>query len=380
MSKKRKKGLRKDGFYCVYFGALAAALALILLGTVWLMGYLREYESAQPVYVARDVAKLFEDRDFDALYNMDSSAGQIAEGDKAFYVENLDGIAQGRDVQWSEAFSEDADVRRYNVTLDGERFASFTLVPSGKTTRRGHRLWTLGSVTTNVSVEATPEPTETPPPEPTPTPAPLSQVRVTAPRGYAVAVDGVPLSAENAEVAERALYEDGFLPEGVASPVLITYTYGAMTEVPVVTATDDAGAEAALVQTGEHAWSCGLRQNAAYQAQYAEAVLSLGEKIARYTSKDGSKDAILKYCAKDSPARNVFNNLSNQYATPHSAVAVQNAAAGEFYQLSPDCFTCRVTFDYMMKTKDGVKTDPTAYTFCIIVQGETGKLYNLLMS
>ena len=380
MSKKsKKKGLLADRFYRIYFVALAAALVLILIGTVWLMGYLREYESAQPVYVAQDVAKLFEDRDFDALYAMDSAANQIAGGDRDFYVENMNELAQGKTVEWSEAFSTETDVHRYNVTLDGERFATFTLVPNGQRTRRGHPLWTLGSVVSNVAVQATPEPTPVPP-EATPAPVAVSQVWVTVPRGYTVTVDGAPLSADNAELTEKPMYEEGFLPDGVVNPTLVTYGYGASTQAPAVSAMDETGMAVTLSQTAENAWSCGLPQNTAYQNQYTEAVLSLGEKIARYTSKDGSKDAILKYCAKDSPARNVFNNLSNQYATPHSDIAFQNEHAGEFYALSPDCFTCRVTFDYLMKTRDGVKTDPTAYTFCIVVQGDTGKLYNLLMS
>ena len=107
--------------------------------------------------------------------------------------------------------------------------------------------------------------------------------------------------------------------------------------------------------------------------------LALAQRIARFTSKDGSKDAILKYCAKDSPVRTKFNDLSNTYATPHSDIAFQNESVTEFYAISDDCFTCHVTFDYLMKTKAGVKTDHTTYTFCVVKQGGSGKLYNLLM-
>ena len=80
------------------------------------------------------------------------------------------------------------------------------------------------------------------------------------------------------------------------------------------------------------------------------------------------------------PARTVFNNLSNQYATPHTDIAFQNEVVDQFYSLSEDCFTCHVSFDYLLKTKVGVQTDPAAYTFCIIQQDGNGRLYNLLMS
>lgn len=378
MSKKKKKHLLDYRFYRVYFTVLGAALVLILGFTVWLMGYLREVESAQPGYVAQDVARLFVEKDFDSLYDLDSAARSISDGDRDFYVENLSEIAQGKTVQWSEGFSEVEDQRKYNVTLDGERFASFVLVPSGQTTRRGQRLWTLGYVTTNVAVqEAAPTPTV---PVVTPTPAPVSRLRVTAPQGYIVSVDGEELTAENAARSESPLFEEGFLPASVAMPVMVTYDYGSMSENPQVAVTDLFGSPVQVTMTADNVYSCTLPQSAALQQSYGEAVMSLAKKIAKYTSKDGSKNAILSYCAKDSPARTVFNNLSNQYATPHSEVAFQNEAVGEFYEMSADCFTCRVTFDYLMKTRDGVKTDPTAYTFCITGTGSDIKLYNLLMS
>ena len=379
MIKKKKKRLLDSRFYRVYFVVVAAALVAILVFTVWLMGYQREYESAQPIYVAQDVARLFEQKDFADLYALDSAAERVSGGDRDAYVENLTELAAGKDVQWSEGFSETDDRHTYNVTLDGDRFASFTLVKSGRATRRGHPLWTLGYVTTNVAVEETP--VETPEPTSAPTPAPAAQVRVTALRGYTVYVDGVALTVENSAMTEKPLYEEGFLPENVGNPVLVTYEYGVPdAAAPEVVVTDTFQSPMPLKQTAENTWVCGMTESEAFKSQFAEASLTLAKNIAKYTSKDGSKDAILKYCAKDCPARTVFNNLSNQYATPHSQVTFQNENVGEFYQLSDDCFTCRVTFDYLMKTKDGVKTDPTAYTFCIVMSGDSGKLYNLLMS
>ena len=82
MSKTKKTNLLDSKFYRIYFSCLAAAVMLILLGTVWLMGVLRDVESAQPIYVARQVARLFEDKNFADIYALDKSAGQIAQGDK----------------------------------------------------------------------------------------------------------------------------------------------------------------------------------------------------------------------------------------------------------------------------------------------------------
>ena len=106
--KKKKKSILKSRFYQVYFALVLLALIAIAIGTVWLNGVLRDYESAQPVYVAEDVAKLFEDSDFDALYALDTSAQQVSEGDKAFYVDSMNDIVAGKEVAWTESFSSDS--------------------------------------------------------------------------------------------------------------------------------------------------------------------------------------------------------------------------------------------------------------------------------
>lgn len=374
--KKKKKRLLDSRFYRVYFTVIGVVLLLILMGTVWLMSYLRDLESAEPIYVARDVAALFEKGDFENLYRMDGSAAAIAGDDPFFYVENLRELTAGKAVDWAEVFTEDPDKHRYTVTLDGERFAAFTLVPkpNGETNRRGHRLWTLGTLYTYVAVEEPPAPTPTPEPQ-----VQLTQCRVTAPSTYTVAVDGVTLNADNATVTESPLYEEGFLPYDVQAPMLLTYEYGSESDSPHVTVTDDMGGAVTPTQTGENTYGCTLRDDEMLKAQYSEAVYKLAQKIARYTSRDGSKGSVTQYCAPDSPARTTFNNLSNQYATPHSAVNFENPVVAEFHALSDTCFTCRVSFDYQLKTRDGIRTDPTAYTFCIIIQGKDPKLYNLLM-
>ena len=385
--KKRKKSILKSRFYQVYFALVALALVLIVIGTVWLMGTLRDYESAQPVYVAEEVAKLFEAGDYDIIYTLDDSAKQFeSEEDKAFYVQSMHDIADGRLVGWQEAqFASTETEKQYTVTLDGERFASFTLVPSGLTTSRGRTLWTLGSITTNVTLEESPGEAEPEAPadavegEPEPEAPEGYAIKITAPSTYTVTVDGVNLDHANSNAVDTAMFPEDFLPPTVQSPILTEYTYMAGSQAPEVLVTDASGASIPVSQGEDGAWTCALQENTEFKNQYSDAALGLAKRIARFTSRDAGKDGILSVCAKDSPARNVFNNLSNTYATPHSDLAFQNEAVSDFYVLSDDCFVCRVSFDYLLKTSNGVKTDPTAYTFCIIRQGNSGKLYNLMM-
>lgn len=376
-AKKKKKSIWKSRFYRVYFALVAVALVGIAAGTVWLRGLLRDYEAAQPVHVAKEVAALFENADYDALYAVDTAAPALSGGDKAFYVKSLTELTRGGDVAWSEAFSASEDERKYSVTLNGERFATFTLVPSGQTDRRGNRLWTLGGVTTAVTLR---EPDPEPEPEATAEPEKTWQCHLTAPEGYAIAVDGEPLDLEGAKVGEKALFEDGFLPVGVPNPVIVEYQFAATSVTPAITAADDTGAAATVNLSADKAltWEVPLREEAGYRDQFTGAALALGKRVAKFISRDSGKQAIQKICAPGSPAETIFENLSNTFTTPHTGVDIRNEAASQFYKLSDDCFTCHVTFDYVLYTKDGERVYPTAYTFCVIQQDGKGWLYNML--
>ena len=378
MSRKKKKRIWDSKFYRVYFVLVALALVAIVIGTLWLRNVLADYETAQPKYVAQDVAKLFENADYDTIYSLDTSAAQF-EGDRALYLDNLNRLARGKQVEWTAAFSANRDERKYNVNLDGERFATFTLVPSGRTTARGNRIWELDSVTTLVEVQqATPEPT----PEATPVPEGPAEVytcRITAPAGCAVAVDGVTLSAENATTSEKALFEADFLPPGVANPALVEYLYDAQTPNPQVEAVDGTGAPMPMeiVEDKELTWSCALKSDEAYAQQYGSAAIALGKQVAKFMNKDAKKKAIERICAKGSPAESIFDNLSNTFATPHRGISFKDEAVSEFYVLADDCFTCRVSFDTILNTEKGEAVYPTAYTFCVIKEGDAGKLWNI---
>ena len=377
-SRKKKRGIWNSTFYRVYFALVAIALLAIILGTMWLRGVLEDYESAQPKYVAEGVGRLFESADYDAIYNVDTSAAQFAGGDEALYLDNLRQLTAGRRVEWTPAFSANKDERRYNVTVDGERFATFTLVPSGQTTPKGNALWKLGSVTTLVELQqATPEPE----PEPTPEPEPAVKYacRVTVPQGYAVTVDGEALTADNATTEEKPLFEADFLPPGVKNPALVEYRYDAASENPQVEIADETGApvEAELVEGRERTWSCPMKSDEAYSDQYGKAAIALGKQVAKFMNKDARKKAIERACAKGSPAEAIFDNLSNTYATPHWGIDFKDEAVSEFYVLADDCFTCRVSFDTVLKTEKGEAVYPTAYTFCVINDGGEGKLWNI---
>ena len=370
MKKKKKQltGLLASRFYRVYFIAVSVALIAIAIGLIWLHSVVKDYETAQPVHAAEVVAELFEKGDYAELYGFDTSARDIYEGDQAFYVDSLNELTAGRAIAWRESFSSNPDEKKYTVTLDGDKFASFTLVPSGQTTAHGNKLWQLGSVTTNVALQGTEE-------------AGImadAPYRVTAPSDCTVTVNGQALTEANIVKPAYSIYPDGFLPKDVTGPTLVDYGFFSDEGDPQVAVTD-AGGTALTVNAGEDgaSFSCDVPWDAESAEKYKDPVLKLAERIAKYTVDDLSRDRI--GIAPNSPAESILKKFSNSWAPSHKSTRVVNPQVTDFRIVSDKCLTCHVSFDFVLTSRrENDYTYPTSYTLCIIKRKGNGALYNII--
>ena len=372
----RKRSILHSRFYQVYFILLILCVAGIALGARYLNGVLKDYESAQPRYVAQEAAQLFERGDYETIFDLDSSMRDVPEEDRPYYIGQLESLAAGREVSWTEAYSADEDERRYRVSLDGEKFAEFTLVPSGAQTEHGNRLWTLGTITTFVRIEE-PQVAE---PEPTPTPVPAITCSITVPSTFTVTVDGRKLDANDVVEADIPIVPDGMLPEGVVAPTMIRYAFLSETGTPEIQMTDWQGRPQTPVEDGAYSWRCDLPQNPELAEQFGENVLEVAQRIARYSAREVSQASVLKYCAKGSPAYENIDNFDSSLGKKPNGSSFENVVVSDFYLYSEDCFSCRVSFDYIPRFGKESKTYPTAYTLYFIRQGDSGKLYSFSLN
>ncbi len=366
----RKKSILRSRFYQVYFILVILCVAGIALGARYLNGVLEDYESAQPKYVAQQAARLFERGDYEAIFGLDTSMQDVPAEDRAYYISQLQALAAGREVSWSESYSGNENERRYRVSLDGEKFAEFTLVPSGAQTKRGNRLWTLGSVTTSVRIEA-PQVVE-----PEPTPAPAIACSITVPSSFTVTVDGRVLDANDVVEDGIPIVPAGMLPSDVTSPAMVRYAFPSESGVPDIRVTDRQGNVQNPAQDGEHSWRCELPQNPELEALYGESALEVAKRIAKYSTREVSQDSVLKKCAKGSPAYESIKSFDSSLGKKPKSSTFENVAVSDFYLYSEDCFSCRVSFDYIPRFGKESKTYPTAYTLYFIRQGDSGKLYS----
>ena len=356
-------------FYRIYFPAVALALIGIFIGWHWLEGFAADYEASQPAHVADQVAELFSVGDYNRIYDLDSAAQNLSGGDRAFYVDSLTTLSAGRAVDCVPAFSRDKNVLNYNVTLDGAKFATFTLVPSGQTTAHGNTLWRLGTVTTNVALESKVTPID-------PNQLPY---RVQALPEFTVMVDGRVLTAEDVTRTGIPILPDGFLPKGMAAPTLTEYGFSSENETPQLSVTAADGSNLTPVEESAGIWVCGPREDTAMKAQYEESIVKMAQRIAKYTTQDVSRNAALSGVMSNSPAEDIIKKFNNNWAPSHKEESFENIEVSDFIVLSDECLVCHVSFDYILTSKrQNDYTYPTAYTFCIVRRNGEGKLYNLL--
>ena len=354
-------------FYRIYFPVVGVLILIICIGFGWLNGFAADYEAAQPIHVADEVGQIFAEGDYDRLYDLDTAAGDI--GDRAFYASSLRELSEGGDIAWYESYDSEKDALRYNVTLNGSRFATFTLVPTGQVTGHNNTLWQLGTVTTNIALEQNIRAQD-------PANAPC---RVRAPEGYVVTVDGRRLGPEDAIRTGISMYDSEFLPRDVSAPTITEYGFTPEGETPQIAATDPEGADAPVREDSENIWVCPLKEDAEVKARFSDSVTRLAERVAKYTTADLSRSAMLTSVISGSPAETTLKAFNSGWAPSHKSERFENMTVSDFCMLSDTCLTCHVKFDYILTSRR--KNDypyPTEYTFCIVRKGGEGKLYNLV--
>ena len=105
-----------------------------------------------------------------------------------------------------------------------------------------------------------------------------------------------------------------------------------------------------------------------------------GRRIAAYTTGDYSKSDLSNACINPSPARTYIRNMENQWAASHDGYDFENIKTYDYYIYSDKCFSCRVSFDYIVHYKAEDKSYPTLYTLYFYKSGDNFKLYSFTMN
>lgn len=150
---KKKKAKKKKAnptitliFYTFYLLMIAAFCGGIYFGLVWLNGWLKNYEAAQPTVKSQQVfEELFADPDWAALYEMAGEESTEFEGAEQFaaYMDAKIGEDSLDYIETSNGISAD---KKYIVRHDGEKVATFLLLGKEGTSVTDIPDWKPGEV------------------------------------------------------------------------------------------------------------------------------------------------------------------------------------------------------------------------------------------
>ena len=363
--KKQKKNLltllKESWFWRIYCALVVLFVASLIVGLSILSGVMGEYEETRPVYAAQDVLATLNARNWTEVYSMDESAKALTQETPEQYAEYMNNLTTGYEFSLKNILSLNENEARYNVMMNGQKFAELTLEHSGEKTGHGYDCWQVKTLATTAMA--------------------ASEYTITAPADSTVAVNGQTLSQDLIIQRDIPTEAAGNLPDGVMAPTLVKYAVNMSFGSPdSVTVTDKNGNAQEVTREDDHTWTAGLAFDDSIKAQVEEAVVKWGRRLAAYTTDDYSKYDLYNACINPSPARTYIRNMENQWAASHSGVDFENIQTYDYYVYSNDCFSCRISFDYIVHYKAGDKSYPTLYTMYFAKDGGSFKLYSFTMN
>lgn len=365
-SVRRAKGgrlsyLAQSWFYRIYFGLLLICAVALILGLNVLHGVMSEYEQTRPVYCAQEALELVQSRDWAAIYALDESARDLSGETAEQYAQYMEELTSGKSFTLKNVLSINDDERKYSVLADGEKFAELTLVPSGEVTEHNFSYWKLSKLETMAMT--------------------ANEYFITVPADSTVQVSGRTLAQADAVQTAIPTEASGNLPDGITAPTLTKYAVKLSFGAPEFSVTDRHGNSQTVEQADDNNYSVSLSyDDDTLKAQCEESVVKWGRRIAAYTTGDFSKSDLSSACINPSPARTYIRNMENQWAASHSGVDFENINTYNYYQYSENCFSCTISFDYIVHYNQQDKSYPTLYTLYFYKQGGNFKLYSFTMN
>lgn len=343
----KKKGPRLGGviFYTLYFLFILVFFIATFVGLLWLRGWLKDYEAAQPTVKAQQVFdQLFTDPNWADLYQASGAQDSTYENVDVFaaYMEEKVGATPLTYLETSAGLSGD---KKYYVRLGNENVASFTLVDKnsvGDTTLENLGElpdWQLGAV--EVYFQRT------------------GRYLIEAMDGHTVYVNGIALDETHViQVATTVAME--YLPEGTTGASMCLLEVTGLIAQPEITVFDSQGVQ--------------------MEVTYDEATKTFTERTESNTMSQEQQDAVIgaaqANCLWMIAANNDRANLAKYYeasSEPYSTITsiskdqlwmqsnngyeFTDVSVTDFALYSGDIFSARISLKVSVTRTDGSVRD-----------------------
>lgn len=192
INKRRRNHRSSLRFWGTLFVVVLCALILLICIMTPLRSWLEQYEASRPEYVRDEIyAHLFEDPDWDLLYDLAGVECTVFEGKEAF-IDYMDQMVGNQTLICRETSAGLSGDRKYVLTCGDQKIATFSIESDGDQ----FPTWELS----DVEVFFTPS----------------ESVTVIKSPDYTVYINGIPLDDSYTTVSTETVAES-YLPEGVHS-------------------------------------------------------------------------------------------------------------------------------------------------------------------
>lgn len=324
-------------FYSIYIGSVALTLIVFLLLMIPLHNWLVRFESSQPDRQRDQVFSiLFDDPDWAVIYDLAKIPDTVFEGktDYIRYMEEKMASAADPKLTCSETSAGLSGNHKYNVKLEGETIATFTLV-KGESEDPRIENWEMGSLevplerSEYVIVEKLPE--------------------------YTVLINGVALGSDYT-VHTVSTKAESYLPEGVHGYRLERqYVSGLLVHPETVHVVDASGNDVPLTYNAEtNTYSPELPAPAEMTGEERQLALDAAKADALYAIRAISTGELRKHfdansqVYKDICDTATFIQSYSKYEFDESVTEVT-----DFYRYNADLYSARVVLRMNITRKDG---------------------------
>ena len=345
---------RKNGrslFSKIFLGVLIAAVLLLIAAIIVVHFLLRDFEAAQPKYVAQQVFSDYFTGDGAAAAKLISlnqfpfdSEEQIGE-----YVKNA--LSQDNITYYEVSNGLEAG-RRYTVKSGDKRLFTFTLDERSEKSSFGFVQYELGDIIVNGSCS----------------------VKVRIPDGYSLYLNGIQVGSEY--ITESGIVSDVFeyVPQGIKLPTENVYTVNGLLVAPEITADNGEGIPTSVSfdeEKGEYVAQWIYDDD--LKEKFSTYVIEAAQAYAAYMQNDYGFRRVAEYLDPNSELYTLTRNTITGFVIDHDGFSFEDESAGEFTKYDDDTFSCRVKLTHRLR-KAG-NTDYVEYLDVMLFLHKVGEDY-----
>ena len=313
-------------FWKIYRIVLIVAIALLVIGLIYLTTVLKDYEAVQPKHVAQEVFDTYF-KNFDAEKYAQTCSLDSAFESKEAIADALKTITDGKEIKYYRVSNGMEKSYKYIVKAGDTKFASFKLVEDKDA---GTRFTSYKATDFQLFVSTG------------------KGVSAEVPSGYKLYINGVEVGEDKITQKDVKTDESLHIPDDVKPISYNKYTVSGLMTEPEIKVTDASGKEASVDKTGEGTYKAYPVSDEKLHDEYHEWILKGMKRYAEYMQHSSNNPVTFREISVYfDPSSDLYEDIKteeNMFVWDYDSVTYENDDTGNYIKYDENTFSCRVTF------------------------------------